>query len=160
LGEPANRLVGRVGVVLVHVQRVAGVEGVALSVERVARVLDDPERVPREELDVVEARVRLVAVEKDREPSAVRGGVTLLQQEDRVPASDVRVLDAGRARVAGLVEVELLEVRARAEDAVLRPLVLGPPMSSRIQRFPSPSSWMPSYPPRPRAPETSSTTEG
>jgi hypothetical protein len=36
-------------------------------VERVAGVLDDPEHVPREELDV-EARVRLVAVEEDREP--------------------------------------------------------------------------------------------
>src|SRR5262245_53041044 len=35
-----------------------------------------------------------------------------------------------------------------------------PPTSSTIHRFPNESAWMPSYPPRPNTPDTSSTWDG
>jgi hypothetical protein len=37
---------------------------------------------------------------------------------------------------------------------------LAPPESSTIQRFPSESAWIPSYPPRPKMPDRSTTVEG
>src|SRR5207249_1110927 len=39
-------------------------------------------------------------------------------------------------------------------------LFVAPLTSSTIQTFPAESSWIPSYPPRPRAPETSVTVDG
>jgi hypothetical protein len=60
LGDPTQRLVRGVRVVEVDVERGAGVERVALSVQRVARVLDHAERVPREERHVVEPRATTI----------------------------------------------------------------------------------------------------
>src|SRR5206468_4094503 len=80
------------------------------------------DQVLRQEGHVVEAGVRLVALEEDRELTGARGRAPLRELEDRVPAAAAVVLDAGRVRVAGLVEEELLELRAGPEKPVLRPL--------------------------------------
>src|SRR5262249_17395563 len=66
------------------------------------------------------AGVRLVALEEDRELTGARGRALLRELEDGVPAAAAVVLDAGRVRVAGLVEEELLELRAGPEEPVLR----------------------------------------
>lgn len=60
LGEPAQRLVGRIRVVGVRVEDEARVERIRLAVQAVARVLDERELVAREERDVVGARCGLV----------------------------------------------------------------------------------------------------
>ena len=70
LGQPANRLVRRVGVVLRDVEDPARVERVPLPVQRVARVLDERDQVVREERRVVESRPRPVAAVEDRQTCA------------------------------------------------------------------------------------------
>ena len=44
--------------------------------------------------------------------------------------------------------------------AFVEPVFTAPPMSSTIQMSPAESFWIPSYPPRPSAPETSLTVDG
>src|SRR5580765_6274817 len=83
LREPALRLVRRVRVVGVAVEQPAGVERVALRVQRVARVLDERDLVLRDEGDVVEAGVRRVALVEERERAGVRRRGLLAQLEDR-----------------------------------------------------------------------------
>ena len=97
--------------------------------QRIAGVLDREQHVAREELDVVEARHRLVALVEEREPAVVRRRVLLDKLEDRRPPARaalarlrVAVFGAGGVGVPGLVEVELAETGARAEDPVLRSL--------------------------------------
>ena len=129
LCQPADRLVVRIGVVDGDVERVARVEGLALHVQRIAGVLDREQHVARKELDVVEPRDLLIALVEEREPANVCRRVLLHELEDRRPAARaararlrVAVFGAGGVGVAGLVEVELAETDARAEDPVLRPL--------------------------------------
>ena len=84
LGEPAHRLVRRVGVVGGDVEHEAGVERVPLPVQRVAGVLDERDQVLRQERDVVEAGVRRVALVEERQLAGVRRRVVLRQLEDAV----------------------------------------------------------------------------
>src|SRR3954469_2346263 len=67
LGEPPDGPGARAGVVPADVEHEPRVERVALLVQRVAGVLDGRELVARQERDVVQARVRLVAVVGERQ---------------------------------------------------------------------------------------------
>src|SRR6185437_7513229 len=85
--------------------------------------------VRRQERVVVEAGHVLVAAEEERELPAVGRWTRLRELLNRAPAARaagagdlVAVFGAGGVGVARLVEEELLEVRARPEQAVLRTL--------------------------------------
>src|SRR5882724_6376231 len=128
LGEPADRL-RSTRVVDGDVEYVARVQALALGVQGVSRVFDRQQLISREELDVVEARNRPVALVEERERAMVRRRIALRELEDRRPAAGaararhrVAVLGAGGVRIAGLVKIELAETGAGPEDAVLRPL--------------------------------------
>ena len=60
--------------------------------------------------------VRLVALEEDRDLPVSADGLRLGQLEQAAPAAGGVVLGARRVRVTGLGEVELAELRARAEE--------------------------------------------
>jgi hypothetical protein len=122
LGQPAQRLVLWLRVVAADLEDPAGVERVALRVEGVAGVLDERDRGPREERDVVEAGVRFVARVEEAKRAGVGTRAALAQLEDRAPTARFRVLDAFGVGVTRLVEEELGEMAARLEDAVLRAL--------------------------------------
>src|SRR5256712_3640950 len=134
LGEDPNRLVCRIREVEAHVEQVRGVEGVALGVKSVARVLDHDEVVPGPEGEVVEARVRDVAEEEERQGAVVVGRPALRELEERAEAAEVAPRLGLRVRVTRLGEVELAEVGAGTEHAVLwslerrAPLVLSEPV--------------------------------
>src|SRR3954464_1016700 len=109
----------------------AGSSAFRWPVQRVTRVLAEREQILRQERDVVEGRVRLVSLVEDRQLPGVRRRVLLRQLEDRRPAAAAVVLRARRTGVARLVEVELLEMRAGPEQAVLRPLERRPGVGPR-----------------------------
>src|SRR2546426_3583472 len=127
-GEPADELHSP-GVIDRHVEGEARVERIALRVQRVAGVLHREQFVPGEEIHVVQPRDGLVALVEERDGPVVGGRIHLDHPEDRSPAAcraeagrGAAVLHAGGGGVAGLVEEELAEVSARAEDSVLGPL--------------------------------------
>ena len=60
LRHDTDRLVRRIGIILSHIEQVAGIERVALGVQRVARILHENDGVLAPKSDIVEARIHLV----------------------------------------------------------------------------------------------------
>src|SRR6476646_2990069 len=117
LCEPAQRSVCWVPVVEPDVEDEAGVERVALLVQRVAGVLDERDLVLGDERRVVETGVRDVALVEEAERAGVGRRILLRQLEYARPAA-VRVLRAGHVPVARLVEEEIIEPALRPDGGV------------------------------------------
>jgi hypothetical protein len=118
-------------------------------VEGVACILDERHEVPREERNIVETGDRLVPLVEERELAAVGRGALLLDElEDRRPPAcaagagrRIAVLRARCVGVPGLVEVELRELRAGPELAVLRSLERCACSLASVRRTDVPDSW-------------------
>jgi len=88
LGQDADRLVGRVAVILPHVEHVRRVEGIPLGVQRVTPVLHGHELVLGPELDVVETGVGDVSAEEERQRAVVVRRVPLRELEEAAEAAE------------------------------------------------------------------------
>jgi hypothetical protein len=145
--QDPDRLVGGLRVVGGDVEDVGRVERVALGVKRVAGVLDEHDLVLGEEGAVVEAAVYDVTQIDEGEGAGAGRRALLGQLEHGAEAAECRAGLGARVGVAGLVEEELLELRARMKLAVLRPLErcaqLGLGGGVGVERVPSTSvSWI------------------
>src|SRR5215212_6555270 len=87
LGEPPDGPGGRAGVVPADVEHEPRVKRVALLVQRVAGVLGGRDLVARQERDVVQARVRLVAGVEERQLAGACRRVPLHEPLDAAPAA-------------------------------------------------------------------------
>src|SRR5262249_52014459 len=101
VGPEAERM-GSVRVVLGDVEEVGGVERVPLRVQRVAGVFDERNQVLREEGDVVEASMGLVAVVEDRNRAHVARRRLDQLEDRREAAGDVRRRTCRAARMGGV----------------------------------------------------------
>src|SRR5262249_43964664 len=118
LCEDANRLVRRVAIVGVEVEKIGGVQRIALSVQRVARIFNEHDAVLVPEAAVVQSGVRHVAAVDQRESAGVASET---QTEDGAKSAKCSCFGQG-VGVAGGVEDEFREVCARRELGVFRSL--------------------------------------
>src|SRR5689334_15612621 len=101
--ENAHRLIRRVAVVQPYVEEIRGIEGVALRMQGVTRVLDEDDLVIGPEGHVVEAAVCLITLIEQREEAVIRRGRGLAQLEHGPEAAEIRGFGEG-VGVSGCIE--------------------------------------------------------